>query len=79
MAAVQDWSNARRLHGASEAERERMGQAPSRTDVQFIAPVMPQAREVLGEADYQMVIDGGRQLAPANALSEAEAWLRLGT
>jgi hypothetical protein len=79
MAAVQDWSNARRLYGASEAERERMGQAPSRTDVQFIAPVMAQAREVLGEADHQMVIDGGRQLAPANALSEAEAWLRLGT
>jgi len=56
-----------------------MAQAPSRTDVQFIAPLMAQARGALGEADYQMAFDESRQLALANALSEAEAWLRSGT
>jgi predicted ATPase/class 3 adenylate cyclase len=75
MAAAKDWPNAARLHGASEAERERMGETRNAADEQLIAPLMAQAREALGQSDYAQASAEGSRLGIAEALSQAQAWL----
>jgi len=79
MAAVKDWSNAARLYGTSEAQRERLGVVRERADEGFFAPLMAQVREALGETDYLQESAAGRQLPVQLALSEAQAWLRSGS
>ena len=75
LAAMQDWSHAARLYGASEAQREQEGTILARADEQYILPLMAQARQALGVAEFGLAFAEGRKLASAIALSEAQAWL----
>jgi tetratricopeptide (TPR) repeat protein len=75
LAAMKDWSRAARLYGASETLREQEGTTNNRADEQFIAPLVAQVREGLGEADYQSTYAQGRQLSLDRAVTEAQTWL----
>jgi len=52
-----------------------MGEARDRADEQFIAPLMAQVREAIGETEYLRVSAEGRQLDFTRALCEAQDWL----
>ncbi|MFN2185425.1 MAG: ATP-binding protein [Anaerolineae bacterium] len=73
--ALEDWSLAARLYGASEAQRAGTGETLNRADEKFIEPLIGRARSELGDQAYQQAYDAGRRLAVASALDEVRAWL----
>jgi predicted ATPase/DNA-binding SARP family transcriptional activator len=76
MVASGELARAASLYGASEAQRQRLGEMRSRADEEFIAPLMEKSRAGLGEAEYLRASRQGSQIPFLNALSEAEAELR---
>lgn len=75
LAASEDWRRAARLYGASEAYQDGLGLSRGLADDLFIAPLMAQAREALGEGAYQLAFEEGSKLSPRHALAEARAAL----
>ena len=76
MATVKDWSNAARMYGALRGRRGReWGRFVDRADEQFIAPLMAQVREALGEKEYAAAISEGSRLSMAEAMAQGQAWL----
>ncbi len=66
---------AARFHGAAREQMGRMGFCMEPTDEAFLAPLIAQARQALGDAAFSEAERAGRALSYEDALAEARAWL----
>ncbi len=66
---------AARLHGAAEAQVAGSGYQREPVDEQFLRPLIAQAREALGAAEFAVTEAAGRALSFEEATEEARAWL----
>ena len=74
-AANQDATHAARFYGAAESRARRTGLRRDPADQAFLAPLMAQARERLGNDRFQREADEGGQLADDHAAREVHEWL----
>jgi predicted ATPase/class 3 adenylate cyclase len=72
------WADAARFAGAVQALMEETGLHRTPADDAFFAEQLAKARAALGDEAYTAAEAGGRALPYAQALDEAQAWLRRG-
>jgi predicted ATPase/class 3 adenylate cyclase len=72
------WADAARFAGAVQALMEETGLHRTPADDAFFAGQLAKARAALGDEAYTAAEAGGRALPYAQALDEAQAWLRRG-
>ena len=70
-----EWNLAARFHGATEAQRERIGHYPEPGEEVLI----DRAREALGAIPFAAAESDGRSLSYDAAIAQARAWLDEGS
>jgi predicted ATPase/class 3 adenylate cyclase len=70
-----EWKQAARWYGAAEAEAQRTGLQRDPADEAFLAPLIAEARQTLGESAFAAEQAGGGALAWEAAALEASGWL----
>ena len=72
---IGDWARAAKTFGALEAHRELIGLSRERADDAFLLPLMTQAREAMGTAEFAVAEAHGRALSYDEALDIVGSWL----
>jgi hypothetical protein len=74
-ALCSEWKQAARFFGAVDAQMGETGYHRDPADEAFVAPVITQARKVLGAETFDSAKSEGRALSYDDAINEARAWL----
>ena len=74
-ASLGDWPCAARFFGAAEAQTEQTGLHRDPADDAFLAPLIANARQALGDAAFDSHQLAGSRLSYEEALSQARGWL----
>jgi tetratricopeptide (TPR) repeat protein len=70
-----DWIEAGRFHGASEAHLASSGLRRDPVDYAFLAPLVARAREAIGEAAFAEAEAAGRKARYEEAMAGVRCWL----
>jgi predicted ATPase/class 3 adenylate cyclase len=74
-AAREEWERAGRFFGAAEAQTTQSGLHRDPADEAFLAPLIAEARKVLGTEAFATIEAAGRALSYDEAMAEVRTWL----